>query len=189
MRSPSTYSHTRFFSRGFTLVEIVVVMAIFTLLIGLGLFMSMDSYRGFSFRSERDVVVSLLEKARSRAMANIYQTPWGVCTIGSDYVIFRGTTCTPGGATNESLAKKSPAVGVSGFSSGIWFSQLSGTTTGGTVVVTQDTRTSIYRGKSCPLAQDRARPTRLSRYPLRFARRRVGIPGCALSPPRCSSPR
>ena len=60
-------------------MEIIIVIAMFGALLALGLFMSMDAYRGFSFRSEEDTVVSLLQKARSRAMNNMNQTPWGVC--------------------------------------------------------------------------------------------------------------
>src|SRR3989344_5249325 len=77
---------------GFTLVEVIVVIAIVGLIFGLGLFMSFDVYRGFSHRSERDVIVSLLERARSHAMANVGQSAWGFCEdAGNNYIIFHGT--------------------------------------------------------------------------------------------------
>ncbi len=130
----------RAWSSGFTLVEIIVVIAIFSTLVTLGLFMSMDTLRGTTHRSERDIVVSMLEKARSRALANIYQTPWGVCANASDYIIFRGTSCTAGLSTNEiiSASAANPAI----FSAPIVFSQLSATTTGGTVTIVQDGHTN-----------------------------------------------
>lgn len=126
--------------RGFTLLEIIVVIAIFSVLITLGLFMSMDTFRGTNHRSEESTVVSLLEKARSRALANIYQTPWGVCYIAPEYVIFRGTSCTALLSTNETIPASvaNPAI----FSAPIVFSQLSATTTGGTVTIVQDERIS-----------------------------------------------
>lgn len=127
-------------SSGFTLIEIIVVIAIFSALVTLGLFMSMDTLRGTLHRSERDIVVSMLEKARSRALANIYQTPWGVCANAPDYIIFRGTSCTTLLSTNETIpaSAANPAI----FSAPIVFSQLSATTTGGTVTIVQDGRTS-----------------------------------------------
>lgn len=130
-------------NKGFTLIEIIVVIAILTGLMGLGLFMSMDSYRAYLSRSERDTVVSLLERARSHAMANIYQTPWGVCYISPNYIIFRGTTCTAGAATNEATPAN-PGVAISGLdsTSPIVFSQLSGSTAGGVVIVTEQGRVS-----------------------------------------------
>ncbi len=127
--------------RAFTLIEIVVVLAIFSVLILSGLFMSMDTLRGTLHRSERDVVVSLLQKARSRALANMHQSPWGVCYIEPSYIVFRGTLCAPELPTNEPVPASSANPGV--FSSPIVFSQLSATTTGGTVTLVQDGRTSV----------------------------------------------
>ena len=148
MQSPNTFHLNRCsknklrsgeFCKGFTLVEILVVIAIFTLLIGLGLFMSMEAYRGFSFHSEQDTVVSVLQKARSRAMANIDQTAWGVCYISPNYVIFKGSTCTVAGSD---LIPANPSVTIAGLSGGIIFSQLAGTSTGGVITVTQNNRVS-----------------------------------------------
>ena len=53
--------------RGFTLMEIIVVVALFSILTTLGLFMSMETLRGTLSRSEGSVIVSLLQKARVRA--------------------------------------------------------------------------------------------------------------------------
>ena len=138
MQSHNTFRH----GRGFTLVEIVVVLAIFGLLVGLGLFMSMDAYRGFNFRSERDVVVSELQRARSHAMANRYGKAWGVCYIAPDYIVFRGTACVAGASTNE-LLSAAPSVTITGLNPpGVVFSQLSGATTATTIQITQDNRTT-----------------------------------------------
>ena len=163
MRSPSTYNQNNvehktprggvglpfispkrevFAKRGFTLIEILVVTAIFTVALGLGLFMSMDTYRAYNARSEAGTVISLLQKARSRAMANINQSPWGVCYISPDYILFKGSNCTVG-AANESI-QASANVSITGLSAAapVVFAELSGTTTGGVVVITQNGRTS-----------------------------------------------
>lgn len=67
-------------NHGFTLIEILVVMGMIAVIASLGLFMSMGSFQGSSFRNERSNVISALYKARSQAINN-------VCV---------GATCTSG---------------------------------------------------------------------------------------------
>jgi prepilin-type N-terminal cleavage/methylation domain-containing protein len=125
---------------GFTLIEIIVVIAIFSALILFGLFMSMETLRGTLQRSERDTIVSLLERARSRAMNNIEQASWGMCYLAPDYVVFKGTVCSAAAVIDTVAA--SPGTATTGLLAGIVFSQLAGTTTPATVTVTQGIRTS-----------------------------------------------
>ena len=86
---------------GFTLIEILVVLTIFIFIAGSAMFVSMDSYRGFSLRGERDTVISVLQKARSQSISNICL---GACSAndgqkhgvhfdiaGKKYVIFQTT--------------------------------------------------------------------------------------------------
>lgn len=115
--------------RGLTLIEVLVVMSILIFILSLGLFVTFDAYRGYIFRSERFVVISVLEKARSRAINNYHQTPWGACydSVGNQYIIFQNSNCATGGR-NEAIPASSVAT-TTGFSA-IVFSQLSGTTTG-----------------------------------------------------------
>ena len=130
--------------RGFTLMEIVITVAIFSLLIALGLFMSMETFRGVSYRSEVDVIVSLLQKARSRAMNNIEQAPWGVCYDPPNYLVFKGSDCNAAFALDRVEANASVAA-ASDFDSTfppVVFSQLSGQTTEESIVVKQNDRTS-----------------------------------------------
>jgi len=79
---------------GLTMIEIMVVIGLFAVLISLGLLMSMDVWRGASVQSEQDVLLSLLYKARSRAVANINEHDHGLY-IDEDnmkYVIFEGSS-------------------------------------------------------------------------------------------------
>jgi len=75
---------------GMTLIEIAVVVGLFAMLVALGLIMSMDVWRGSSFRSEQDIVVSLLYKARSRAISNINEHDHGlrIDEGAGEYVLF-----------------------------------------------------------------------------------------------------
>lgn len=97
---------------GFSLIEIVIVMALLAIIGGLALIMNFDDYRGYSFRNERDLLVSVLQRARSQSVNNVCLSglsctggqPHGV-HIGSAadcsainkpcYVIFQTTTTTP----------------------------------------------------------------------------------------------
>ncbi len=119
-------------------------MSIFSLILVLGLFMSMETFRGTIYRSEKATIVSVLQKARSRAMANVYQTPWSVCYIAPNYVIAKGASCTS--ATAFDKIEANPAVvTASNFASTfptISFAQLTGDTAAATLTVVQDSRSS-----------------------------------------------
>jgi prepilin-type N-terminal cleavage/methylation domain-containing protein len=126
---------------GFTLIEIIVAVAILLCVLALGLLISLDVYRGYAYRSERATVVALLTRARSHAMANVNQAPWGVCEDagGGVYKLFRGAGYSASAYVDESVPV-APAGQVTGLpactsGAGIVFSQLSGTTTAATITV------------------------------------------------------
>lgn len=139
MRSRNIFSR----NKGFTLIEVLVSIAILGLILSLGLFMSMDVYRGFSNRSEVDTIVSLLQRARASAMANSYQTTWGVCYVAPTYIIFRGSTCVVGASTNEETPSN-PGAAIAGLTSAspVVFSQLAGTTSDAVVSITENGKIS-----------------------------------------------
>ncbi len=85
MELPRTFIRN---AQGFTLLEVLIVMAIFIMVAGFGLFVSLDTFRGYSFRSERDVVVSVLNKARSQSINNMcFGT---ACTDGKPHGVYFG---------------------------------------------------------------------------------------------------
>ena len=127
MQSLNTCSRNK--NAGFSLIEMVIAVAIVTGVLGLGLLMSMDVYRGYRYRSERDIIVSLLQKARSRAMANIDETTWGVCSLPPHYVVFRGIYSAS--AAEHEMVPANSTVTLTGFplcgsGSEIIFDQLTG---------------------------------------------------------------
>lgn len=127
-------------NRGFTLIEMIIVIAIMSVIGTLGTLMSLDAYRGFSFHSELDVAVSLLTRARSAAMANRHNTSWGVCVRDGNYVVFRGDSCIV--TDTSELTPVSAGTTIAGLSSPVVFSQIAGTTTDTTVTVTQNSRST-----------------------------------------------
>lgn len=127
-------------------MEILITTTVFVALAGIGLVMSMDMYRGASFRSERDTAVSLFQKARSRALANRYQSPHGVCydDASRSYIVFRGASYVAGSETNE-ITPAGPGVSLSSFplcgaGEGVVFAQLTATTTGADIAIIQNAK-------------------------------------------------
>jgi len=133
-------------NNGFTLIEILISLGILSLIVALGLFISFDFYRNYSFRSERNTIVSILQKARSQSMDNINQVRHGVYFADPlEYIVFECDFNTPQcvshdhADTSKDLVIK-PAYGstVSGIPMNVVFDQLSGNcvTCSGTQTVT-----------------------------------------------------
>ncbi len=80
-------------TRGFTLIEVLIVLTLITMIAGLSLFFNIDMYRGDSFRAERNILVVALQTARADALNNINQKKHGVAinpTGYEGYVVFEG---------------------------------------------------------------------------------------------------
>ena len=58
------------FRKGFTLIEVILVIGLLLIIATFGLFFSFESFRGYSFHSDRDILVSLLQHVRSQAIGN-----------------------------------------------------------------------------------------------------------------------
>lgn len=81
--------------KGFTLIEVIVVIAILTTLIASTLFFNINSFRGDALRAEAKQLQIILQTARADAMNNINQKPHGVAIHpdGYDgYVLFTGNS-------------------------------------------------------------------------------------------------
>ena len=78
-------------SRGFSLIEIIVVAAVIVFIGSLGVIVGVDSYQRSLLRSDLDTGVSLLLKARSSAVNSIGGASHGVYLGGEEsYILFRG---------------------------------------------------------------------------------------------------
>lgn len=67
---------------GFTLVEILIVIAFFAVIGGLSLAYGIEGYRQVTFHSDRDMLVATLQRARAKAVGNICI---GTCTEGKPH--------------------------------------------------------------------------------------------------------
>jgi Tfp pilus assembly protein FimT len=107
---------------GFTLIEITLVIALIIIIFGFGLTISFDSFRKNYLKTERDTLISVLQKARGEAINNVNDTQHGFYFDGTDYVLFEGSS-SPG--TQELKITKNPSITISGLTE-VVFEQLSG---------------------------------------------------------------
>jgi prepilin-type N-terminal cleavage/methylation domain-containing protein len=131
------------FKKGFTLVEMLVVLAIIAIL----LLIATPQFNKFRQAevlnaASRDVLSSL-EKARSNTLSSVNSSEYGVHFQSDQVIIFKGLTYSVGAVTNESISISEPASitnvtlgGVSGSTGNVYFNRLYGApSTTGTVTI------------------------------------------------------
>jgi prepilin-type N-terminal cleavage/methylation domain-containing protein len=123
-------SHKICNAKGFTLIEIIVVLTLFSILGALMLGIGVDSVERTIVGEKRTMVVELLERARTRSMSNIGALPHGVYVTGADITLFQGGTYVPGNPSNEiSTSNEQVTITAPATPFSVVFTQLSGTTT------------------------------------------------------------
>ena len=126
---------------GFTLIEILVTVAIITVLVGMALFLSFDSFRRYNLNAERDMLVGVLETARSRALNNMFESQHGVCYLSpGNYSLFRGATYDVAKSeimpSNGAISVTGLATCAQGSAAGVIFTQLTGAPTAAVGTIT-----------------------------------------------------
>lgn len=128
--------------KGFTLIEIIIVLAIFAGLSVMGLIIGIDAYSRYLFQSDLSKAATLLQKARSSALSNIGETSHGVYFGDPEkFILFRGASFATRDALFDRPVDKSKAVATTGLTE-IAYTPLSGTTTDGTVVLNDGIRSA-----------------------------------------------
>ena len=131
--------------KGFTLIEVLVVIGILGIILALALVTSLGSFKRNTFQTEQSILVSVLEKARNKSMNNMFELSHGVCYISPNYVIFRdspSTRCIAEVTTNEIIPADGNIANLSNFSASlsptnsVIFSQLTGKTASTTIFMT-----------------------------------------------------
>ena len=80
-------------ARGFTLLEVLVVLAISSIVLGTTLFFSSAIYRSVAFQAERRALVAVLKQARTDALNSVGGQAHGVALFPdgfNGYVLFVG---------------------------------------------------------------------------------------------------
>lgn len=126
------------------MVEVLVVIAIMTFFIGIGLFLSVDVYHSSLFKADADTVGVALQRARSRAINNINESKHGVRIETTGSTIFQGSDFVLRDASKDEFISIgsgfsfTPAIPID-----IVFERLSGESNfNGSITITNNTKTT-----------------------------------------------
>lgn len=110
------------FNRGFGLMEVVVVIGLMALIALGGYMISIGGFQRYAFASERDLVINLLHKARSRAINNVGQSEHTVelDSAAGEFILREETS------GSEVKFPKDPSVTITPSNFTVTFEQLSG---------------------------------------------------------------
>ena len=91
--------------RGVTLIELIMIMGLVIALGALALFVSLDSFRGYLYHTDRDLLITALQHARAEAIGSVCLDGGTTSCVGAvahgvhidteggfiqDYVVFQG---------------------------------------------------------------------------------------------------
>jgi prepilin-type N-terminal cleavage/methylation domain-containing protein len=147
-----TYTHG---AKGFSLVELLVVVGILVLLTGIIMTTFVSFRKGQALDKDAELMVAVLRQARSQTLASKNLSQYGVHFASSKITIFTGTTYSAGAGGNYDFPLNATdtiiTINLVGGGSDVVFKRLSGETSqNGTIVVssptTSRTRTiTIYK--------------------------------------------
>ena len=105
------YKKFRKNKKGFSLIEIIIVLAIFVFISSVGLFFSFDHLKSQNFVSETRLLVRLLENVRQKSLMNGNQNPHGLFLTGNSFILFEGQNFIPDSETNL-FFDRNPAIDI-----------------------------------------------------------------------------
>ncbi len=123
-------------------METVIVLAVMISILSFGSILDINNLKNDTFANEEIKIISILAKARSRAITNYYNSDHGVCYVYPNYIIFRNrTTCTPTSDTDETIPTN---INILSQPDTIFptfiFARLSGKTTGATIHISDSVK-------------------------------------------------
>ncbi len=124
---------------GFTLVELIVAVGIFSMVVIIGLPASWDFYLSYQIETERDNLVTLLREARNMSVINRHELSHGLYFNGSNFVVFEGVDYANRIQAEDRIISRQATVAINGPGE-IVFTPLSGQTTASTYILTNNTR-------------------------------------------------
>ena len=122
-------------SRGFTLIELIIVIALAVIIFSFTVGVGSDFYLSQSLIAERDSVVSLLRRARIKAMNNTRQSNQGLFIAAGEYVIFEGDTYAGRSVDFDEVFPRAGRVQISGPSEIVFNSSEGSSSASGTISI------------------------------------------------------
>lgn len=114
--------------RGFTFVEILVVLGVIGLLTGLAIPFYQTFYIDSQLDNTTSELIQTLRRAQLKAMASEDDQTFGVHLEQRRFVLFKGSTYNPSDSYNEATQLPNTLTLTSGVGPNIVFNQLKGTT-------------------------------------------------------------
>ncbi len=142
--TPKAPALRNFAKRGFTLIEVLIVLGILAIVVAFSLVASTSDYEASAFRAERTALLTLLETARADALNNVDETSHGLYITGSGYTLFEGASYATRDASRDQSVPASYAATVTGGTSEVVFAQLSAESSDTTITLTDPNRHLAY---------------------------------------------
>jgi prepilin-type N-terminal cleavage/methylation domain-containing protein len=139
-------------ARGYTLIELIIVVGLVLMLIALASFIDVHNYLGDAFRAERSTLVTVLQAARADSLNNVDLLPHGVAFHPADhpkaYVLFEGARYAESDPATQSVFEGSYPVSFDpNAPAEIVFCQLSGDATSGIGASDCEDPSNAFEGK------------------------------------------
>ena len=129
---------------GFTLIEMVMVIAIVVIVFSLGMPVLYQFYVQYQLEAEHQLLLSLLAQARTFAMVNRNESPHGVFMDANQFTVFQGISYALRFIAEDRVFPRSAVVSISGPAEFL-FGSLSGATASTTVLLqTQYAQRTIF---------------------------------------------
>lgn len=114
-------------SRGFTFIEFLLVLGIFTLLITVSLPLAVDFYNNQQLNLQEQGIVQALRVAQLKAMSREFDSSFGLYINSTQYVLFKGDSYLSRDTSFDEVYDFPTNLQVSGLSE-VVFNKLTGTT-------------------------------------------------------------
>lgn len=103
--------------RGFMLIEMVIILTLLSFVLSLGIYFNMDNFRSYSYHSDRDLLISLLQRARSQAQNGLCHTPacntadsYGIYIQSDTFTLFEGDTFNSSIPADNQIFEANPSI-------------------------------------------------------------------------------
>lgn len=118
-------------NRGFTLIEIIIVIAVIAVLISIIVIPLSNFRQKQALQNSTNSIVSILNDARTKTLAGLNNVPYSVYLENEKIILYSGTTYDSDASTNESYFFENPVTAswnLNGGSNKISFNKLAGST-------------------------------------------------------------
>ena len=115
------------FQKGFTILELMLVVGMLIVIFSLGFPIAFDFYKNYQLRAEGDKFISLLETTRNSSMINLGQLPHGIYRDNDNFITFEGSSFATRNQSQDQNFPRAKTISVAGPNE-IIFNSLSGQT-------------------------------------------------------------